>query len=358
MFYDRELAALKRSGRFRKRRIFDAALKDFASNDYLGLAHKKELLERAYARVAGYPANAAKASQLINGYTPIHLDFEEELCRLNGFEAAITAGSGFLANIALIEALVRRGDRLLLDEEFHASGILASRLVPGSVEFFRHNDAEDLATKLRNKKGRTIVAVEGIYSMSGDLLDSAIFEAVDEETILIVDEAHSSGVVGPNLLGVFDLYQIPIAPNYIKMGTMGKALGSYGAYILASREIVSFLENRAKSIIYTTALSLMDVALAHEGLRYIEAHKEQLRQEIARRLAMIRDFGFASDTLILDIPMRDVLAAQERLLAEGFVVGAIRPPTVKEPMLRIIARLGETQEDFAKLLAKVRDVCL
>ncbi len=358
MFYDKELAAIERAGRLRKRRIFDPSLKDFASNDYLGLAHRKELLERAYERVASYPANAAKASQLINGYTPIHQAFEEELCRLNGFAAAITVGSGFLANIALIEALVRRGDRLLLDEEFHASGILASRLVPGSVEFFAHNDAEDLSKKLRCSKGRTIVAVEGIYSMSGDLLDPSIFEVIDEETILIVDEAHSSGVVGPNLLGVFDLYGISIGPNHIKMGTMGKALGSYGAYILASREIVSFLENRAKSIIYTTALSLMDVALAHEGLRYIEAHKEQLREEIEKRLAMMHERGFANETLILDIPMRNVLAAQERLLKEGYLVGAIRPPTVKEPMLRIIARLGESAQDFATLLEKVHDVRL
>ena len=356
MFYDKELAAIKRAGRMRRRRIFDPSLKDFASNDYLGLAHKKELLERAYERVVNFGVNAAKASQLINGYTPIHQAFEEDLCRLNGFEAAITVGSGFLANIALIEALVRRGDRLLLDEEFHASGILASRLVPGSVEFFRHNDAEDLAAKLRKGRGRTIVAVEGIYSMSGDLLNPEIFETIDEETILIVDEAHSSGVVGPNLLGVFDLYGIAIAPNYIKMGTMGKALGSYGAYILASQEIVTFLENRAKSIIYTTALSLMDVALAHEGLRYIEVHKEQLHKQIQRRLIIMREMGFASQTLILDIPKGDVLAAQERLLDLGYIVGAIRPPTVKEPMLRIIARLGESEEDLRDLLERVRHV--
>ncbi len=356
MYYDKELAALRRSGRFRQRRVFEPDLKDFASNDYLGLAHNKELLERAYERVRAYPANAAKASQLINGYTTLHKEFEEDLCRLSGFAAGITVGSGFLANIALIEALVRRADRLLLDEEFHASGMLAARLV-GQAELFAHNDAADLAKKLQKGAKRTIVAVEGIYSMSGDLLNPEIF-AVAKDAILIVDEAHSVGVVGERLQGVFDHFAIAPAPNHIKMGTLGKALGSYGAYILASQEIVSFLENRAKSIIYTTALSLMDVALAHEGLREIVRHRDYYKEQIAQRKRLLAKLGFAKDSLIVDIPCKDVLKKQEFLLAKGYLVGAIRPPTVKETMLRIIARLGESVEDLQKVVELARDVCL
>ena len=355
MYYDKELAAIKRAGRFRKRKVFSCALKDFASNDYLGLAHNKKLLERAYKRVREFPINAAKASQLVNGYTEIHRSFEEYLCKQSGFEAAIVVGSGFLANIALIEALVRRGDRLLMDEEFHASGILASQCI-GNVEFFRHNDAEDLRNKLQKKAKRTIVAVEGIYSMSGDLLNPEIFAVIEDE-LLLVDEAHSVGVVGERLLGVFDLYNQPIAPNFIKMGTLGKALGSYGAYILASSEIVQFLENRAKSIIYTTALSLMDVALAQEGFKEIEQNCDYYKEEIAKRIALAAKFGYQSDSLIIDIPCKDPVAMQEILLQRGYLVGAIRPPTVKRPMLRVIARVGESTEDFAKLLGYI-DVCV
>ena len=349
--YEKELQALRRFGRFRKRRLFDESLKDFASNDYLGLAHKKELLTRAYDRVMAYPANAAKASQLINGYTPIHKELEEKLCQLNGFEAAITVGSGFLANCALIEALVRKGDRLFLDEEFHASGMLAARLVE-DVEIFAHNDPEDL--KKRLKKGgfkRAIVAVEGIYSMSGDLLDPAIFEVAREyEALLVVDEAHSSGVVGENLLGVFDLFGIEPNELHIKMGTLGKAYGSYGAYILASEEIVSFLENRAKSIIYTTALSLMDVALAKAGIEEVEKNLEHYKGEISKRRQIAASFGHHTPGLILDIPSQDVLQKQQELLERGFLVGAIRPPTVKESILRIIARLGQTSQELRELL--------
>ena len=348
--YERELEALRRFGRFRKRQIFDPTLKDFASNDYLGLAHNKELLDRAYRRVRDFPINAAKASLLINGYTAIHQEFEEYLCRLNGFEAAITVGSGFLANIALIEALVRKGDILFMDEEFHASGMLASRLVD-RVVLFAHNDPEDLRRKLQKfSYKRAIVAVEGIYSMSGDILDPEIFE-VAKDALLIVDEAHSAGVVGDRLLGVYDLYAIAIAPNHIKMGTMGKALGSYGAYILASKEIVSFLENRAKSVIYTTALSLMDVALAFEGLQEIEKRLHYYKEQIQIRQDIAKEFGYERAGLIIDVPKKDVLKVQQELLKKGFLVGAIRPPTVKEPMIRVIARIGESKEDLQEVLS-------
>ncbi|MRI84100.1 MAG: 8-amino-7-oxononanoate synthase [Nitratiruptor sp.] len=354
--YERELQALQRAGRFRKRRLFSEDLRDFASNDYLGLAHDKDLLERAYQRVRAYPANAAKASQLINGYTPLHAAFEERLKELTGFAGAITVGSGFLANLALIESLVRKGDRLFLDSEFHASGNLAARLVE-DVVVFPHNDPEALESHLRaGGYRRAIVAVEGIYSMSGDRLDPGIMEVANSyDALLIIDEAHSVGVVGERLLGVCDG---TIRPNYIKMGTLGKALGSYGAYILAQEEIISFLENRAKGIIYTTALSLMDVALGWEGLEALIARRKEFQVAIAKRQALAQKFGYSMDGLILDIPCPDPIKAQERLLQEGYLVGAIRPPTTRRPILRIIARLGEPLEAFHQLLERVDDVCL
>jgi len=353
--YEKELGALKRAGRFRKRRIYDRNLKDFASNDYLGLAHDPKLLENAYKRVSAYGINASKASMLINGYTPIHQEFEEDLAKTHGFEAGIVVGSGFLANIALIEALVRKTDRLFIDAEFHASGNLAARLVP--YEVFSHNDPNDLEKRLQ-KGGfkRAIIAVEGIYSMSGDRLNEEIFEVADRYgALLIVDEAHSSGVVGENLLGVFDGKEIN--ERYIKMGTLGKAYASYGAYILASKEIVSFLENRAKSIIYTTALSLMDVALAHEAFKTIQANKERFRHEIAVRQQIIKRFGKEIAGLIVDFAYDDVLSAQQILMEKGYLVGAIRPPTVPEPMIRVIARVGESVQDLERLLGELSDVC-
>ncbi len=354
--YEKELNALKRANRFRERVIFDKDLKDFASNDYLGFAHKKRFLEKAYKKLKKFHINAAKASLLVNGYTDIHKSFEDDLCRLNSFEKGLILGSGFLANIALLEALPRKGDLLLVDEEYHASGILASKLTSAKLEFFKHNDPEDLEDKIKkNRFNRLIIAIEGVYSMSGDLAKKEIFDIADEhEAILIIDEAHSSGILGKRLLGILDYYAISPKRNYIKMGTMGKAYGSYGAYILASEEIISFLENRAKSVIYTTALSLFDVLLAHEALKYIEKNYEKLSNKIQKRKDIIKDIiDKKIDSMILDIELKDsasVLVAQKKLIEKGFLVGAIRPPTVKKPMLRIIPRLGESKKDLKKLL--------
>ena len=360
--YEKELLALKRADRFRQRVVYDKVLKDFASNDYLGFAEKKSFLKKAYKELKKFPSNAAKASLLVNGYTQIHKNFEEDLCRVNGFEKGVVLGSGFLANIAMIEALPRRGDLLLIDEEYHASGVLATRLSIGKVEFFRHNNAEDLNKKIKSSSAkRVFIAVEGVYSMSGDLLNEEIFHIADEnEALLIVDEAHSSGVIGQKLMGIFDYYKIWPKSNHIKMGTLGKAYGSYGAYILASKEVISFLENRAKSIIYTTALSLFDVLLAHEALKYIEKKSKKLSKRIEERKDIIKSvLNKDIESLILPIEFKssnDVLMAQKSLLQKGFFFVAIRPPTVKQPILRVIPRLKESKKSFYRLLKEIESL--
>ena len=354
--YSKELKAIKKSNRFRERTLYDENLIDLASNDYLGLSCKPQLLTRAVARVQMFKNHAPKASQVVNGYHQIHKDFEEFLCRQNGFEDAILAGSGFLANMALIEALPRKGDILILDEEYHSSGILASKLVDTTVVTFEHNKPEKLEEILKNSSyKRAIIAVEGIYSMSGNLLKKEIFDVVDryENTILIVDEAHSSGVVGESLLGVFELFGITPKPNHIKMGTLGKAYGSYGAYILASKHIVEFLQNRAKSLVYATASSLIDIELAHQGMLYILKHKEALHVEIKKRQELVKKhFGIDMQGLIFAYEMESseaVLSMQDKLKKEGFLVGAIRPPTVEKPILRIIPRVDVDLEDLKRL---------
>ncbi len=354
--YSNELKAIKKSDRFRKRVLYDESLIDLASNDYLGLSSRPQLLTRATTRVQSFKTHAPKSSLLVNGYHQIHKDFEEFLCRHNGFEDAILAGSGFLANLALIEALPRKGDILILDEEYHASGILASKLVDAKVVTFEHNNIEKLEEVLKNSNyKRAIIAVEGIYSMSGNLLNKEIFDAVKryKNTLLIVDEAHSSGVVGEKFLGVFELFGITPESNHIKMGTLGKAYGSYGAYILASKHIVEFLQNRAKSLVYTTAPSLIDIELAHQGMFYISQHKESLHVAIKERQELVKKrFGIDMQGLIFTYELESskaVLKMQERLKQEGFLVGAIRPPTVKKPILRIIPRVGVSLEDLRRL---------
>lgn len=353
--YTKELQALKRASRYRSRTIYEDDLLDFASNDYLGLSYKTQLFRRASTQVQRFACHGPKASQMVNGYHPLHKEFEAFLCRQNNFQSAILAGSGFLANLALIESLPRKGDILILDEEYHASGNLASKLVDTKVLRFRHNDVQHLQELLeKNKFYRAIVAVEGIYSMSGDIVPKELFEVCQrDDTILIVDEAHSSGVLGQNLLGIFDHYAIEPQHNHVKMGTLGKAYGSYGAYILASEHIVEFLQNRAKSLIYATAPSIFDIALGHQGMLYILKHKKDLRALITQRQNMIRNyFSQFIEGLVFPLEVKsatEALDLQEKLKAKGFLVGAIRPPTVERSILRIIPRVDIPLENFEKL---------
>jgi 8-amino-7-oxononanoate synthase len=359
--YEKELKALKKVGRFRQRKIWNNSLIDFASNDYLGLANDKKQLKKALKLVNSYDTHAPKASMLVNGYHEIHEQFEQTLAELNGFEEGMIVGSGFLANMALIEALVRKKDMLFIDEDYHASGMMATGLLADRVIKFKHNDPADLEEKLKayQGNGRKIVAVEGVYSMSGALCDRAIFDLADKyEALIIVDEAHSSGVVGKNLLGIFELYEIEPHERHIKMGTLGKAYGSYGAYILASSHILSFLVNRGKPIIYSTAPSVIDTALALVNIEYVANNSQKFYKKIEKRHEVIKKIlNIEMNSLILTVQMpsnSSTLTMQKKLIKKGFLIGAIRQPTVREPILRIIPRIGSSKQHLLNLCQNVK----
>ena len=362
MYYQNELNALKKAGRYRQRKIFDPKLIDLASNDYLGLACVEELFDKAVQRVKKERSHASKASLLVNGYHPIHQEFEQTLAKANGFEEGIVVGSGFLANVSLIEALVRKKDVLFIDEEYHASGMVATKMLQGEVVIFKHNDHDDLESKMQKfpKETRKIIAIEGVYSMSADIAPMQFYDIANKyNALLIVDEAHSSGVIGENLLGWFDYHHLPIRENHIKMGTLGKAYGSYGAYILASSHIVEYLINRAKAIIYTTAPSLFDIALGLESFYYIQKNKENITQKIKKHLASIETIlGIKSDSLIIPIVIADnqkVLLIQERLLENGYIVGAIRQPTVQKAIIRLIAKLDIDEKNLEQVCKLIKE---
>ena len=358
--YENELKALKKAGRFRERKVYDVTLDDLASNDYLGLSRSKKQFKKAVKLVNEFTVISSKASMLVNGYHPIHRIFEKEMAEVNSFDEGIVVGSGFLANLALIEALVRKGDMLFMDEEYHASGVMASQLLGDRVVTFAHNDIDDLRAKLEaNPAHRQIIAVEGIYSMSGDLCKKEIFALADEfDTLIIVDEAHSAGVLGKNLLGIFEHYKIPIRPRHIKMGTLGKAYGSYGAYILASKNIISFLENRAKPIIYSTAPSVFDTALALVNFEHIQKNAKEYRKKIkARQLVVKKTLDIECQSLILPMKMESndfTMFMQKGLMSNGYLVGAIRQPTVDTPILRVILNLGVSLKKLQHVLALIR----
>ncbi len=334
--YKKELEILNKKERLRIRKIYDDFI-DLASNDYLCLAENKKILTKAYEEVLKYNSHSAKASMLVNGYHPLHKKLENYLKHLNNFEDAVIVGSGFLANMALFE-LVRKNDLALIDEEYHASGIVGSRLSQGEIRFFKHNDINDLKEKSRDYKNfkRVFVFSEGIFSMRGDKIKKEITSYAQQIGMLILDEAHSVGTCGENLLGITEEYNLN-PQKTIKMGTLGKTLGSYGAYILAKKEIIKYLINKAKTIIYTTALSPADTALAYYALKEIRENINFYKEKTENK-----KITFNSQSLIKIISSKDIktlLKKQKELLNKNILIGAIRPPTVKKPLFRIILRI-------------------
>lgn len=368
--YQKSLNALKQKSLLRKIKIYDKDLIDFASNDYLNLASNKKLAKKAYKRA--YLSKKAKnslsqSSMLVGGYSKIHKDTKNLILKYENFDKCIILGSGFLANIALFSSLIRANDRLYIDESYHASGILASNEYANNREFFTHNCPKDLEIKLKNKthKGISIIAIEGIYSMSGEIAKKEFaLLALKYNCILIVDEAHSSGVLGDKLKGWYEHHNIKITPksNFIKLGTLSKAYGSYGAYILSNKVINLFLLNRAKSIIYSTALSPFDCALAYYHIKHINKNYKKIKQRLDKlnkyttkqiqklqlKIKPLPNAKTCIHTIIINNSLQTI-NTQKQLIKDGFLVGAIRPPSVKQALIRICIGLRHNKKQIKRL---------
>ena len=361
--YENELGVLLAKDRFRERKLYKG-FADFASNDYLGFASDKNQIKKATKTLLKQEFYSPRASQLVNGYAHIHAKFEELLCKTNGFESAMLFGSGFLANLSLSSTLARKGDLILMDAEYHASGVMGTENSQGKVEFFDHNNADMLVQKLQNRDAyeRVFIFVEGVYSMIGDILNPKIFEIADKyNAVLVVDEAHSVGVLGENLLGVFEHFDIEPKENHIKMGTMGKALGSFGAYVLASSDVISFLENRARPFVYATALSLFDTALAYHNYKKMLKNAKKLKKIVDDRMQRVCDATnnhFDTPIVMLEAEQNQTKKLHNILFANKILTGFIRPPTVARAALRVVVGVGESEDKFDKLLTILRQMNL
>lgn len=354
LFYAKELEVMQRAGIVRSKHIYPHSLLDYASNDYLGLSTHKHLLQEAYCKLSSYPYHSPIASQAINGYHQIHQEFEEFLKNYFGFMSATLFGSGFLANLALFETLVRKGDVIFVDELYHASGKLPAKLLGSQVVFFTHNDPEDLEKKIKTTpcKNRSLIAIEGVYSMDGDIAKKEFYTLAHHyDSLLIIDEAHSSGVLGENLKGYLDYYNLPVTPNIVKMGTLSKAYGSYGAFVLAQKSVIDFLFTKAKSSIYTTAPSLFDIALAHCNLSYVSANTQNLLKQLReQKEALSPLIDTQSQLAILPYTSQEeMLSHTQTLLEEGYLVGSIRKPTSQTPRIRISLNIKNNKKQSQKL---------
>jgi 8-amino-7-oxononanoate synthase len=314
---------------------------DFASNDYLGLASDPRLA-RAATAVLQAEGVGAGAARLISGNHPLHEALERALARFKGCEHALLFPSGYMANIGAIPALVGPGDVIYSDSLSHASLIDGCRLSKASLRVFPHADIDALAAMLeadRHEFRRALIVVEGVFSMDGDLfpLDRLVPLARRFEAWTYVDDAHGTGVLGASGAGSIEHFGITGQIDVI-VGTLGKAMGTSGAYVAGSQVLVDYLTSRARAFIYTTGTPAAIAAATLESLRVVQvegwrrdavrARAERLRERLraaGREAPGMRD-GHIVPILVGDAVQTMRLAGELR--RRGFLVGGVRPPTV------------------------------
>ena len=315
------------------------------SNNYLGLADHPRVREAAAEAAMRWGAGAG-ASRLISGNMKPHRRLERRLAEFKGYEAALLFGSGYLANTGAVAALARRGEVVFSDELNHASIIDGCRLSRADTFIYRHGDVEHLAWGLRKADGRgSLIVTDGVFSMDGDVapLEALLQLARRHDCRLMVDEAHATGALGPGGRGSVAAAGLSKEVDLL-VGTLGKALGSYGAFVCGDRELVDYLVNTARPFIFSTAPPPPVVAAAQAALELLESgpHRvERLRSNAAAlRAALVAEglevLGSGTQILPVDVGGAELaMELSERLLEGGVFAQGIRPPTVPEGASRL-----------------------
>jgi 8-amino-7-oxononanoate synthase len=374
---DDDLAARRRAGLYRTRRRLAsgqgptvrhrrADLVNFASNDYLAYAHDPRLA-RAAARAARRYGCGAGASPLVTGLLPPLRRLEADLAHWEGTEAALVFPSGFQGNVAVVSSLAGAPDALFSDAANHASLIDGCRLSRATVHVYRHNDLGHLDELLRARRDarRRFVVSDSVFSMDGDLADLAglLLLAREHDALLLLDEAHATGVLGDRGRGLADAH--PPDERLVKLGTLSKALGSQGGFVAGSRRVIDWLVNYARPYIFSTALAPPSAAAARRAVALVTQEPERRRHVLSlaeglrQRLTALGLNVGPSACQIVPVIVGDAQAAVDlsrRLEALGLLVPAIRPPSVPDrtSRLRISLTAGHTEGDVERLVAALR----
>ncbi|APE31916.1 8-amino-7-oxononanoate synthase [Halomonas aestuarii] len=366
-----ERAATQRdAGRWRTRRTLgaDAPWRDFAGNDYLGLARDTRLIEAQVEGARRYGAGA-RASHLVCGHLEVHEALEQRLAALTGRPAALLFSTGYMANLGTLQALCDGETRLFQDRLNHASLLDGARLSGARSRRFHHGDLGDLERLLERAPagGRRLVVSDGVFSMDGDVADieGLADTCARHQAWLMIDDAHGLGVLGERGDGSVGRAHGPERVPVL-VGTLGKALGSAGAFVAGSQALVDHLIQFARPYVYTTAQPPGVAAATLEALALVEAEPER-RTRLADRIARFR-----REAALLGLPLMAsttpiqplVLGSSERVMhwaarlrARGLAVGAIREPTVPrgEARLRITLSSAHDDEDLEALLEGLAD---
>lgn len=339
---------------------------NFSSNDYLGLSQHPVVLEAARRALESFGASST-AARLVTGTLPLHEELEARLAQLKGYPQALVFGSGFLANTGIVPSVVGKDDHVFADKLVHASLIDAIVLSRATLHRFHHNDPEHLA-KLLNKTagpGRRLVITESVFSMDGDLapLHDIARMASEHGAMLLVDEAHATGIFGPGGAGRIRELGLESAVH-LSMATLSKALGGYGGFVSCSENMKALLVNRSRSFIYSTALPPAVLGAALGALDALEQAPDlgaQLLRRASEFRLRLRGAGFDtmdSDSQIIPVLVGDnakTLSLSKRLHDEGLIAVAIRPPTVPpgSARIRLSVTLTHGPDDLEQAAVKI-----
>lgn len=368
-FAERKLAALE--GRNLRRVLVPTRREDgvhlwregrrlvsFSCNDYLGLAHDPRLLQAAQEALRAHGAGAA-ASRLVTGDHPLLGELEARLAAFKGAQACCIFGSGYLANMGILATFAGANDLVLLDELVHSSLWSGAKLSGARVLTFAHNDVDHLRALLqahRHEHPHCVVATDGVFSMDGDLapVGDLLATCKQYESWLLVDDAHGIGVINEGR-GAAHGHDVPL-----QMGTLSKALGSYGGYVCASTPVVDYLKTRARTLVYSTGLPPASVAAALAALEIVEHEPQRVAEPLrkAQLFTQLMDLPPATSSIVPVIvgDATRAVALSRALADEGFLVGAIRPPTVPlgTSRLRITFSAAHEDEDIRSLASALR----
>jgi 8-amino-7-oxononanoate synthase len=333
---------------------------NFASNDYLGLAEHSYLAQKAKEALDRFGFGAG-ASRLLGGGTALHKELEQRTAGYKDTESALVFNSGFAANTGLIPALSDDETVLFSDELNHASIIDGCRLSRAQTIIYRHKDMSHLEALLKDTPvKKRVIITDTVFSMDGDIapLETLISLSKDYNAKLYLDDAHGTGVLG-NGRGALRHFNIKPDQGIIQMGTFSKALGSFGAFLAGTGDLIDWSINSARSFIYSTALPACIIAASHAALELLEQDSSLIRKLWENRkqtVSKIQEMGYeimGSETPIIPIrtgSIENTLRISQHLFRNGIYAPAIRPPTVKDPRIRITVTAAHTEEDIKKLI--------
>ncbi len=344
-----------------KIRIGGRQFLNFSSNDYLGLARHPAVIAAAESALRRWGAGSG-SSRLVAGSLPCHADLERRLAADKGYPAALVFGSGFLANLGIVSALAGRGDWVVADRLAHASLMDAAVLSRADLHRFPHNEPDTLDALLAKRPPgtRCLVVTESVFSMDGDLAPLREIAGIARRhgAMLLVDEAHATGVFGP--AGAGRVRELGLEQDVtLSMGTLSKALGGYGGFVACSEPMRQWLVNRARSLIFSTSLPPAVIGSALGALDHLAEHPDLGRQLLDRATQFrerLRSAGLdTGNSASQIIPVivgdnRKALALAQRLREQGVLAVAIRPPTVPAgtARLRLSVTLDHSPEDLER----------